>query len=207
VAGVIAICLVLGGAVAGGVYLLTREDASSEEVVPGGGSGAGGGGGPGGSPGGGSTPVRPSPSERGFPSDSKAAMAAEIEGLLREFHLALVDGGYSYAWSLLTSRKRRKELREQGYSGWRDAQATLTPYLHPAGLEARIDGLEEDGIARVSVTGMGWTAPGSACAEWSGLTWVRYEGGAWRYDPGYSTTADRRRRWEDRSGELLGVGC
>lgn len=134
-------------------------------------------------------------------------MRAEAEELLREFHLALVERDFRYAWGLLTARKRRKEAVEQGYSGWKKAQASLTPYLIPDGIDVQIDDLEDDGVARVLVTGMGWAQPGSPCSEWSGLTWVRYEGGAWRYDPGYSTTAERRRRWEGRSDELLGVGC
>jgi hypothetical protein len=147
------------------------------------------------------------PTERGFPTDSKSVMRPEIEEVLRQFHVALGEREFQYAWSLLSARKRSQEERDKGYRGWKDAQATLTPYLDPYGIYVEIDGLEEDGVARVLVTGMGWSAPGSPCSEWSGLTWARYEGGVWRYDPGYSTTAERERRWEPRSGELLGVGC
>jgi len=39
------------------------------------------------------------------------------------------------------------------------------------------------------------------------LTWVKYEGGQWTYDPGYSTTPARRRTWQPRTGELLGGAC
>lgn len=200
-------CVLLGGVAAGTAYLLTREDSppvgfdtvaapeefesgSVTEEAPPEASGA---------------PL--SPVERGFPTDSTATMRVEIEDLLREFHLALVDGEFQYAWSLLSSRKRRNERIETGYSGWRDAQASLSPYLDPDGIYAQIEDLEDQGVARVRVTGMGWNDPGSPCSEWSGLTWVRYEGGTWHYDPGYSTTAERRSRWQNRSGELLGVGC
>lgn len=203
-------CLALGGLVFGGVYLLTGDDPGAAESIP-------------------SVEEAPDdwleeeetqesespeslgggqfPTERGFPTDSKPAMRTEAEELLREFHVALVERDFRYAWSLLTARKRRKEAQEKGYSGWKQAQATLTPYLIPGGIDVQIDDLEDEGVARVLVTGMGWAQPGSPCSEWSGLTWVRYEGGAWRYDPGYSTTAERRRRWQGRSGELLGVGC
>lgn len=149
----------------------------------------------------------PSLTERGFPTDSEPAMKVEAEDMLREFHVALVEGDFRYAWSLLTARKRRQEAQEKGYAGWRDAQATLTPYLLPEGIEVQLDGLEDEGVARVLISGMGWTQPSSPCSEWSGLTWVRYERGSWRYDPGYSTTAERRRQWRDRSVQLLGVGC
>lgn len=206
----IAACLVLGGLVFGGVYLLTRDDGGAEESTIENGSRIGSGGaipngGSSGNGGGGSSPA--SPTERGFPTDSEPALRAEAEELLREFHVALVESDFQYAWSLLSSRKRRQEAQEKAYSGWKEAQATLTPYLLPGGIHVEIDELEDEGVARVLVTGMGWTQPGSACSEWSGLTWVRYEGGSWRYDPGYSTTAERRRGWEGRSGELMGVGC
>jgi hypothetical protein len=134
-------------------------------------------------------------------------MRVEIEELLSEYHVAVVERDFQYAWSLLTVRKQREEDLEQGFPAWKEAQASLAPYLEPYEIHVEIDGLEDEGVARVLATGMGWTAPGSPCSEWSGLTWVRYEDGAWRYDPGYSTTAERRRRWAGRSDELMGVGC
>jgi len=57
------------------------------------------------------------------------------------------------------------------------------------------------------VTGMAWSAPRSRCTEWSGITWAKYENGTWKYDPGFSTTAARKRAWKSRYNELLGVGC
>lgn len=206
VAGIVALCLVLAGAAGGAAFLLTRDDASSqaqetslddEAIVDGLDDMTAGG----------STATGTLPTERGFPADTKAAMRPEIEEALRQFHVAVVEGDFQYAWRLLSARKRQQEESEKGFSGWRDAQATLTPYLDPDEIHAEIDGLEDDGVARVLVTGMGWSGPGSPCSEWSGLTWVKYEGGVWRYDPGYSTTAERQRRWEHRVGELLGVGC
>lgn len=143
----------------------------------------------------------------GFPSQSEAEMAREIQDMLLAFHENVVGGRLQDAWSLLSVRKRRQTEREDGYRKWATAQASLAPYLSPAGLTVRIDALEDEGVARVLVTGMDWTAPGSACAEWSGLTWAKYEGGSWTYDPGYSTTPERERRWKSRYGELLGASC
>lgn len=205
-----AACIALGGLVFGGIYLLTRDDPDTMEAVSSFPEASGE------SLGGDATdegesfePLEGggSPTERGFPTDAEPEMRAEAEDLLREFHVALVEQDFQYAWSLLSSRKRRQEDQEKAFSGWKEAQSTLTPYLLPDGINVEIAELEDEGVARVLVTGMGWTQPGSPCSEWSGLTWVRYEGGAWRYDPGYSTTTERRRDWEDRSGELLGVGC
>ena len=144
----------------------------------------------------------------GFPSVERAQMTQEIRRLLLGFHEDVVNGDFRAAWALLSPRKRRQDLAEPGgYQAWKSAQASLSPYLSPGGLRARIDSLEANGVVRVMLTGMGWSQPGSPCSEWSGLTWVKYEGEAWAYDPGYSTTAARRRAWRSRSSRLLGIGC
>jgi hypothetical protein len=143
----------------------------------------------------------------GFPAIGRAEMEEEIEALLLGYHEDVVERDFRSAWALLSPRKRQQNLAEYGYREWMQAQASLSDYLSPAGLRARIDALEDEGVARVLVAGMGWSAPSSACSEWSGLTWVRYESGEWTYDPGYSTTAARRREWRPRAGELLGAGC
>jgi hypothetical protein len=63
------------------------------------------------------------------------------------------------------------------------------------------------GVAQVDVTGMTWDKPGASCTEWSGITWVKYEAGSWKYDPGYSTTPQREREWKSRFSQLLGGQC
>lgn len=143
----------------------------------------------------------------GYPSEDRAQMASEIQTMLLAFHEDLAAGRFRDAWSLQSARKRDQYLEEQGYGRWKRNQATLSPYLSPGGLTVRVDGLEGEGVARVLVTGMGWSKPGASCGEWSGLTWVKYERGAWFYDPGYSTTFKRERTWKPRYDELLGAGC
>ena len=143
----------------------------------------------------------------GLPRIGRGEMEGEIRDLLLNYHEDVVAGDFRSAWSLLSARKRQQDLAEYGYPKWQQAQASLSGYLAPAGLKASIDGFEGEGVVRVDVTGMGWSAPGSPCSEWSGLTWVKYEGGAWTYDPGYSTTSARRRSWQPRSAELLGANC
>jgi Double-GTPase 2 len=151
--------------------------------------------------------VAPAVNARGFPDQSRPQMTRGIEGVLFAYHQALVDGEFRRAWRLLTARKRAQALREDGYAKWREAQGSLGPYLEPGGIRARVVALEGDGVARVDVGGMGWYAPGASCTEWSGLTWARYEGGRWHYDPGYSTTPGREREWKSRYAQLLGARC
>jgi hypothetical protein len=143
----------------------------------------------------------------GLPRIGEGEMRQEVESLLVAYHEDVVAGDFRSAWGLLSARKRQQDLAEYGYRKWKQAQASLSGYLAPAGLQASIDGFEGEGVVRVDVTGMGWSDPDASCSEWSGLTWVRYEGGAWTYDPGYSTTAARRRTWQPRTAELLGAGC
>jgi hypothetical protein len=155
----------------------------------------------------GNEPERSSVDSRGFPSVGKGAIEQEIQTLLREYHQAVVNEQFDRAWRLLSKRKQNQALEEDGYSKWKEAQATLTPYLEPGGVHVRLVGQEEHGVARVDISGMGWYAPDSPCSEWSGLTWAKFERGAWYYDPGYSTTGARERQWKPRFSSLLGANC
>ncbi|HEV2791276.1 MAG TPA: hypothetical protein VGV69_08280 [Solirubrobacterales bacterium] len=144
---------------------------------------------------------------RGLPFQSRPEMARNIRQVLLAYHEAIVRGELQTSWQLLTTRKRRQALREQGYQEWREAQASLASYLEPTGVRVRIVALEGGGVARVDVSRMGWYAPGATCTEWSGLTWARFERGDWYYDPGYSTTPAREREWKDRYAKLMGTTC
>jgi hypothetical protein len=146
--------------------------------------------------------------EGSLPAVSSEQMESEIQEMLRSWHEDVVQGNYHAAWQLLSQRKQTQDEREQGYATWKKNQATLAPYLNPAGLQASIQSTEpSSGVAQVDVTGMTWDKPGASCSEWSGITWVKYEGGQWRYDPGYSTTPQREREWKSRYSELLGGSC
>jgi hypothetical protein len=143
-----------------------------------------------------------------LPAVSTQQMESEIQAMLRNWHEDVVRGDYHAAWELLSQRKQAQEEREQGYAKWEKNQSTLRPYLNPAGLQVSIQSTEPSGgVAQVDVTGMTWDRPGASCSEWSGITWVKYEGGAWRYDPGYSTTPQREREWKAHYSELLGGSC
>jgi hypothetical protein len=135
-------------------------------------------------------------------------MRQSIQALLHRFHDDVVSGDYHAAWALLSERKKSQELRKDGYGAWVANQRTLTPYLNPSGLHATIDDVDRTtGVVRVMVTGMTWSAPHAHCSHWTGVTWAKYENGAWHYDPGYSTTPQRKRAWKSRFAELLGGSC
>jgi hypothetical protein len=155
------------------------------------------------------TSTTTTPHDNGLlPAVSTQEMQPEIQQMLLEWHEDVVNGNYHGAWGLLSRRKQIQSKEQYGYSGWVKNQSTLRPYLDPSGLQVSVEKTEpSSGVAQVDVTGMGWDKPGASCTEWSGITWVKYENGAWRYDPGYSTTPQREREWKPRYAELLGGRC
>jgi hypothetical protein len=139
---------------------------------------------------------------------TRSEMREDIRTLLLDHHQDLVDGDYQDAWDLMTARKQRQKERDPGYGQWVEDQKTLARYLDPSGIDVKVQSVDRaTGVARVMVTGMAWSRPSASCSSWSGLTWVRWEQGAWRYDPGYSTTPQRTREWKHRFSELLGGSC
>ena len=148
------------------------------------------------------------PGDGQLPSGSNQQLASEIQPMLLEWHEDVVHRNYQAAWELLSHRKQVQDEREYGYATWVKNQSTLNPYLNPSGLQVSVEKTEaNEGVAQVDITGMSWNKPGAPCAEWSGITWVKYEDGAWKYDPGYSTTPQREREWKPRYTELLGGRC
>jgi len=160
------------------------------------------------------TPTAPAGagSASGYPPADETARE-QIEQVLLEHHQDLVDGDFRGAWDLMSKRKQAQKLREEGFATWAaDQQKLLTPYLVPSGLHVEFAAYDRStGVARVMVTGMGWTKQPDKCGgRYEGLTWVKYEDGAWRYDPGYSTTPERERLWSTRPqpyDQLLGTRC
>lgn len=143
-----------------------------------------------------------------LPGVSAQQMQSEIQQMLLEWHEDVVQGNYHAAWELLSRRKQAQDSSEYGYSTWAKNQATLRPYLNPSGIRVAVERTEpSSGVAQVDVTGMTWDKPDAPCTEWSGITWVKYENGGWKYDPGYTTTPQREREWKSRFSELLGGQC
>lgn len=144
-----------------------------------------------------------------LPDESDDQMADDIASVLLSHHEAIVRHDFRSAWVLTSQRYRAKKLREPGgYGAWETAQSSLSRYLDPSGLHvAVLDTNDQSGVATIRVTGMGWSAPRSSCSSWEGVTWAKYEGGHWRYEPGYSISDQRRAMWQPRRDELLGWGC
>jgi hypothetical protein len=143
-----------------------------------------------------------------LPAVPAEQMQSEVQQMLLSWHEDVVAGNYHGAWALLSHRKQQQDDREYGYATWVKNQSTLRPYLNPSGLQVSVEHVEPNsGVAQVNVTGMGWDKPGAPCSEWSGITWVKYEDGGWKYDPGYSTTPQREREFKSRYSELLGGKC
>jgi len=143
-----------------------------------------------------------------LPAESQNQMTSDIQSMLLQFHQDIVNGDWSNAWSLLSARKRRQALAETGYQGWISNQHSLGEYLDPSGLNVSIQNTSPStGVAQVMVTGMTYSPPGKSPCAWDGVTWVKYESGAWHYDPGYSTTPQREAVWKPRFAELLGGQC
>jgi hypothetical protein len=131
-----------------------------------------------------------------LPDESQAQMTQDIQQVLLQFHQDISGGSWQNAWNLLSVRKQQQSLQEFGYNGWIKNQKSLGQYLDPSGLEVSLVSTDpSSGVATVDVTGMTWSPPGRSSCPWSGITWVLYENGNWRYDPGYSTTPQRRAQW------------
>jgi hypothetical protein len=146
--------------------------------------------------------------EGSLPGVSGQQMQSEIQQMLLAGHEDVVNGNFRGAWGLLSHRKQVQDEREYGYATWVKNQSTLRPYLEPKGLRVSVESVEPtSGVAQVDLTGMQWDKPGAPCSEWSGITWVKYEAGTWKYDPGYSTTPQRESEWKSRYSELLGGRC
>lgn len=150
----------------------------------------------------------PPPSNGVLPAESESQMRSEIQTMLRDWHEDLVVGDYRTAFDNMTKRKQQKALRTDGYAAWARGQKSLGDYIDPSNLQVSIlETNDNTGVVTVDVRGMTYSNPRSSCSTWDGVTWVRYEDGEWKYDPGYSTTPQRAREWRPRLDELMGIGC
>ncbi|HEV7493336.1 RING finger protein [Baekduia sp.] len=157
----------------------------------------------------GTTVDEPPSSNGALPEEDEAQMASDIQSVLLAHHEAIVRQDFRAAWVLTSERYRAKKLREPGgYGAWETAQASLSRYLDPSGLQVSVTSTDSrSGVATIRVSGMGWGAPRSSCSSWEGITWAKYENDHWRYEPGYSISDQRRAQWQPRREQLLGWGC
>jgi hypothetical protein len=143
-----------------------------------------------------------------LPQISRDEMTGQIRTALRDYHQSLADGRLDHAFSLMSERKQQDVRDGDGLDAWKTYRASFGNQIEPSGLRVKI--VETDpkaGIAAVRVSGMPYHDSASLCKTWSGVTWVKYEHGGFHYDPGYSTTNERRGEWELRKLDTLGVAA
>jgi hypothetical protein len=139
-----------------------------------------------------------------LPAISDTQLRRQIRDVMFEYHQKLKAGDDDGAFAMLSARKQKS----LSGSGWKDRQAEVGRYIQPSGLRVTIKHKEPAaGVVQVRLTGMRYPRPNARCRTFSGLTWVKYENGAFHYDPGYVTTPQRERAWKNREAELLGGAC
>jgi hypothetical protein len=124
-------------------------------------------------------------------------------------------------WNLL-SEKKRNQKQEEDRTGEEDLSAFISnqfelgEYLSsPEYAVVRVlDVNRRTGAVEIYVGNLGYVGSCTSSAAdpsdlWSGITWVRFENGSWGYEPGFSSTEQRRSRWENAGDQykLLGLGC
>lgn len=152
--------------------------------------------------------------ETGFPQVSKEKQRLDIEALIREWHSAAFAGDTETIWNLLSSRKQDQinrgkfgALNSEGTfdadykdrEGWEEDQTFQSP---TSTQNVRIRFIEpsypEEGVRSIEVTGL---VEGGCPFE--GVTWVKFEGGSWRYEPGYLVNPKRKKDWKARESKTL----
>jgi hypothetical protein len=143
-----------------------------------------------------------------LPPISRDEMTRQIRAMFRDYHGSLRDGRLDHAFSLMSERKQRDVRDGDGLGAWKRFGASFGQQIEPSRLQVRI--VETDaqaGIAGVRVSAMPYDNPASPCKTWSGVTWAKYEHGGFHYDPGYTTTRERRITWEPLRLQTLGVAA
>jgi len=164
----------------------------------------------------------------GGPSGPLAGMSrSEIQQgaqrVIRDYHVAIHDGDRSGMWNALSRKKRQQKIEEDRTGDYEDSLANFystqfefgSQLDSPESAKAKVLSIDRrTGAVDVYVSGLGYNgscnaAPPDPDDLWTGITWVRYENGHWGYEPGYSTTQQRRERWENAPDDyrLLGFGC
>jgi hypothetical protein len=143
-----------------------------------------------------------------LPSISRDAMTRQIRTMFRDYHQSLAHGRLDHAFSLMSERKRQDVLDDDLLDEWKQDGASFGKQIEPSRLQVKIVATDaKAGIAAVRISGMPYHDPASLCKTWSGVTWVKYEHGAFHYDPGYSTTTAREAEWKPRALETFGFAA
>jgi hypothetical protein len=143
-----------------------------------------------------------------LPAQSRAVMAARITDLLRRFYGTQINGDWQALRDLTTARYQRHVIDNVrgGYPQWVRNQANGAKYFAGANaIEVEILGTDPaDGSVTVYARGLRIVGdPNANCRTWQGVTWARWEGGRWLYDP-YTKATQARAAEADR---FIGTGC
>ncbi len=151
-----------------------------------------------------------------LPNQSRAAMQKSIKKVIRRHHQLIADGNYAAAYSLYSRRKQNHPLYEepgcQSYSCWAPAMTPLQSGLtNPVTASVRVvRTFKRSGVAEIHAV---LPMPSCPTGAWEGITWAKYEGGRWTYDPGWKTDEWERRQYKSTNNgntqnpQLLGIGC
>ena len=170
-----------------------------------------------------SPPTKPVPTTVGFPPTPIESQRQAIERMFTEWHNAADRGDRDTMWRLLSNRKK-SQINRGVYGAtdsdgnlyadydnrreWEEVQASLAGDLDTAGVRVDLIGpsYSQDRVRTIRVKGM--TQRSTGC-EWDGITWVRFDGQQWLYEPGYLVTPERRDDWAvaNERDELLGAQC
>jgi hypothetical protein len=142
--------------------------------------------------------------------------------VISEFYDAVAASDWDRAWALQSRHYRRAKLRDLASEGDSSGSIDSAPQTWPIGYEnvrryldasdataTVVDLDREAGVATIEVSGTRWDAAGgSGC--YVGQTWLLYEDGNWRYDPGTIGWPERKRQHPDAGSAdsgLLGDAC
>jgi len=155
-----------------------------------------------------------------FPNELNSKMVSDITQLIRSWHEHINAGNFDAAWGDLSSRKQRQIINDRtgtgttgrypnGRSSWQIGQSSLVGTLDAKYVDVRLvqPSYKDEAVMSIYVSNMPYSGNPSVCSDWRGYTWVRYEGGQWKYEPGFQTTAERNDYWASREAETLGVNC
>jgi predicted Ser/Thr protein kinase len=152
-------------------------------------------------------PTRVGPAGR-LPAQTPIVMKKQIHDLIVRFYRAQIRGQYAVQRGLLTPRYQRQQHLSvpSQYARWQRNQSVGTRWFRGASnITVEIVSRDPaDGSVAVDVRGLRYVDPGASCSFWEGITWARYEGSGWLYDPSPQATSARRAEWANRSAEVIG---
>ncbi|GEM_PF-1612270 len=161
-----------------------------------------------------STPPKKAPNNGKLPSNSRSSMQRQVKSVIREHHQLIANGDLAGAFALMSRRKRARPLYDNpectNSTCWAPAMDPLRSGLaNPVRPSVRITRLyKRSGVAEIKVK---LPRPNCPTGYWEGITWAKYEGGRWTYDPGWKTDETQRAQYDGpgdtQDARLLGVGC